>query len=233
MEREVRALGAILERPARPLVAVLGGAKVSDKIGLVESFLKLADSVLIGGAMSFPFLRAQGHEVGATRCSPEDVESARRALAEATAGHHNLQLPEDLLVAAALAPDAQARTTVGAEVPEGWLGLDIGPRTAARYAQTIAAAGTVFWNGPMGVFECAPFAQGTRAVAEAVAHTGATSVVGGGETLAAVAQFGLGEGMSHLSTGGGATLQLLQGATLPGVEALNRDAPQTVAGPAT
>ena len=229
MEREVRTLSGILERPARPLVAVLGGVKVSDKIGLVERFLQVADSVLIGGAMSFPFLRAQGHEVGATPCSPEDVESARGALALAAAGRHDLQLPEDLIVAARLAADAESRTTDGADVPDGWLGLDIGPRTAARYADAIAAGGTVFWNGPMGVFECAPFAHGTREVAEAVAHTSATSVVGGGETLAAVAQLGLGADMTHLLTGGGATLQLLQGAALPGVQALSRDAPQPTA----
>ncbi len=220
MEREVGALTGILEQPARPLVAVLGGAKVTDKIALVEHFLTLADSVLIGGAMSFPFLAAEGHAVGASPCSAEDVEIARRALEHARAGGHHLQLPEDLVVAERLATDARHCTSDSAEVPDGWLGLDIGPRSAADYAHCIAAAGTVFWNGPMGVFECEPFSQGTRVVAEAVARTRATSVVGGGETVAAIRQLGLQADVDHLSSGGGATLELLQGLRLPGIEAL-------------
>jgi phosphoglycerate kinase len=223
MEREVRTLTGILERPARPLLAVLGGAKVTDKIALVERFLAVADSVLIGGAMGFPFLAAQGYGTGASRCPEEDVESARHALARASAGGHNLQLPEDLVVAERLSADATRHATDGPEVPDGWLGLDIGPRTAERYANAIATAGTVFWNGPMGVFECEPFSQGTRAVAAAMAQTKATSVVGGGETVAAVRKFGLEANIDHLSTGGGATLELLQGRRLPGVEALGVD----------
>ena len=224
MQREVQTLTGILERPTRPLVAVLGGAKVADKIGLVERFVQVADSVLIGGAMSFPFLAAEDHGVGASPCSQEDVEVARGALSHAAAAGHSLQLPEDLVVAERLAPDAARRTTEDAEVPDGWLGLDIGPRTAARYAHEIETAGTVFWNGPMGVFECEPFAQGTHVVAQATARTNATSVVGGGETLLALRQFGLQDDVDHRSTGGGATLELLQGARLPGVEALSRDA---------
>ncbi len=230
MEREVRVLSAVLQAPARPLIAVLGGAKVSDKIALVERFLQVADSVLIGGAMSFPFLAARGHAVGATPCSPEDVQTARRALAEADAGGHELELPEDLVVAERVAADAPSRGTEDAEVPDGWLGVDIGPRTAARYADAITAAGTVFWNGPMGVFECEPFAHGTRVVAEAVARTNAVSVVGGGETVAAISQLGLEAEVDHVSTGGGATLALLQGLPLPGVEALGADRREASAG---
>jgi phosphoglycerate kinase len=230
MEREVRALTGILERPARPLVAVLGGAKVSDKIGLIERFLTIADSVLIGGAMSIPFLAAQGHAVGASHVPEEDLEAARRAIAHASAGGRDLQLPDDLVVAEQPSADAPSRTTDAPEVPDGWLALDIGPRSANRYAQAIAAAGTVFWNGPMGVFECDPFSHGTRAVAQAVAHTSGTSVVGGGETGAAVRAFGLEDGIDHLSTGGGATLELLQGGRLTGVEALSADPPEP-AGP--
>jgi len=224
MEREVRALSGILERPARPLVAVLGGAKVTDKIALVEHFLDVADSVLIGGAMSFPFLAAQGHAVGASPCLKDDVDRARRALRKAAETHHGLELPEDLVVAQRLAAEAERHGTDSPDVPDGWLGLDIGPRSAARYANTIAAAGTVFWNGPMGAFECGPFSHGTRIIAEAVAHTNGTSVVGGGETVAAVRQFGLQDDVDHLSTGGGATLELLRGGRLPGVEALSAGA---------
>ena len=224
MEREVRALSGILERPARPLVAVLGGAKVTDKIALVERFLDVADSVLIGGAMSFPFLAAQGHTVGASPCLKDDADCASQTLRRAAETQHDLQLPEDLVVAQRLAAEAKRHRTDSPDVPDGWLGLDIGPRSAAHYANVIAAAGTVFWNGPMGAFECGPFSHGTRMIAEAVAHTSGTSVVGGGETVAAVRQFGLQDDVDHLSTGGGATLELLRGGRLPGVEALSTSA---------
>ena len=220
MEREVRTLGSVVERPARPLVAVLGGAKVADKIALVERFLEIADSVLIGGAMSFPFLAEQGHALGASPCSDADRELARGALRRAAEDGRDLQLPEDLLVAESASEDAHVRMTDRADVPDGLLGLDIGSRTAARYAARIDAAKTVFWNGPMGVFECEPFAGGTRAVAQAVARTNALSVIGGGETVAAVRRLGLTDEIDHLSTGGGATLRLLQGLALPAVEAL-------------
>ncbi|MGD1059429.1 MAG: phosphoglycerate kinase [Solirubrobacteraceae bacterium] len=223
LEREVRALSGILEQPVRPLVAVLGGAKVADKIALVERFLDVADPVLIGGAMSFPFLAAQGHAVGASPCLKDDVDCARKALRKA-AETHRLELPEDLVVAERLSAEAKRHRTDGPDVPGGWLGLDIGPLTAARYGRAIAQAGTVFWNGPMGAFECAPFSHGTRLIAEAVAHTNGTSVVGGGETVAAVRQFGLQDEVDHLSTGGGATLELLRGGQLPGVEALSASA---------
>jgi phosphoglycerate kinase len=220
MEREVRALSGIIDRPARPLVAVLGGAKVTDKIALVEHFLELADSVLIGGAMSFPFLAAQGHAIGASPCLQADVDCARQALRKASETHHTLELPEDLIVAQELSAEAERHTTNSPDVPDGWLGLDIGPLTATRYGQAIAQASTVFWNGPMGAFECEPFALGTRIIAQALAGTSASTVAGGGETVEALRELGLESSVNHVSTGGGATLALLQGLTLPGVEAL-------------
>jgi phosphoglycerate kinase len=220
LEREVRVLTGILDSPAAPLVAVVGGAKVTDKIGVIERFLELADSILIGGAMCFPFLRAQGHRVGSSLCEEEGVEPARHALSVAERGGAGLELPEDLIVADRFAPDAARRTLEDVEVPAGWMGLDIGPRTARRYTELIAAAGTVFWNGPMGAFEMEPFAAGTRAVAEAVAATSAVTVVGGGDSAAALVQFGLQDSVTHLSTGGGASLELLEGKVLPGVQVL-------------
>jgi phosphoglycerate kinase len=220
IEREVAALGAILEHPARPLVAVLGGAKVADKIGVVQRFLELADALLIGGAMAFPFLAARGHGVGASRCAPEEVEIAATVLAGPRA--ERLELPSDLVVARAASAEVPRLTLDSVEVPDSWIGLDIGPRTAERYAERIATAGSVFWNGPMGVFELDPFADGTRAVARAVAASAATTVVGGGETVSALRLCGLEARIDHVSTGGGATLELLEGRTLPGIEALRR-----------
>jgi phosphoglycerate kinase len=225
MQREVSALTAIMQRPKRPLVAVLGGAKVSDKIGVIERFLELADVVCIGGAMSFPFLAAQGHTVGASLCAEADVDLARRALAAVAESRCRLELPGDFVIARQSEPEAHHQGLDGVDIPDGWSGLDIGPRTAARYADEIAGAGTVFWNGPMGRFELEPFAAGTRALAEAVASTPGTTVVGGGETIAAMRSFGLQDRVSHLSTGGGATLELLEGHELPGVQALMRTAP--------
>jgi phosphoglycerate kinase len=218
LEREVATLTRLLEDPARPLVAVLGGSKVTDKIGVIESFLERADIVLIGGAMCFPFFKAQGHEIGASKCADEDVEPAREALAR---GEAKLRLPTDLVIADAFDESAARRDLDGIDVPEGWMGLDIGPESAEAYAEAIGGAGTVFWNGPMGAFELEPFAAGTRRVAEAVAAAPGTTVVGGGDSAAAIAQFGLAERVDHLSTGGGASLELLEGKTLPGVEALS------------
>jgi phosphoglycerate kinase len=220
LEREVRVLGELLSNPARPLVAVLGGAKVSDKIAIIDRFLALADKLLIGGAMCFPFLAAQGHPVGASLCEADDVELARRALAAADQARAGLELPQDLVLADRLAAEAAVRHLDGVDVPEGLMGLDIGPRTADGYAQMIAAAGTVFWNGPMGAFELDPFAAGTRAVAEAVAEAPGTTVVGGGDSAAALQQFGLADRVTHLSTGGGAALELIEGKPLPGLEVL-------------
>lgn len=226
LEREVRTLAGILEHPRHPLAAIVGGAKVADKIAVIERFLAVADVVMIGGAMCFPFLRAQGHEVGDSLCDEEDVEHARSALSRASdtdspqPGRARLLVPNDLVIGDRLAADATHRVLDGVEVPEGWMGLDIGPKTSERYAGAIASAGTVFWNGPMGAFELEPFAAGTRAVAEAVASAPGLTVVGGGDSAAALARFGLEHAVDHLSTGGGATLELVEGKTLPGVRAL-------------
>jgi phosphoglycerate kinase len=221
LEREVTVLEELLGSPARPLIAVLGGAKVSDKLGVIETFLERADAILIGGAMCFPFLKAQGHTVGDSLCAEEDVELARRLLDEETAASATLQLPADLVVADRFSADAPARELDGIEVPDGMMGLDIGRRTAEAYAEEIARAGTVFWNGPMGAFELAPFAAGTRAVAEAVAAAPGVTVVGGGDSAAALVQFGYEDRVTHLSTGGGAALELIEGRELPGVVALS------------
>ncbi len=222
LQREVSTLSKILQSPPRPLVAVIGGAKVADKIGVIDRFLQIADVVIIGGAMCFPFLCAQGHGVGDSLCDAEDVEHARTALAKATdPGRASVALPTDLVIGREFSADAEHRVLDGIEVPEGWMGLDIGPASAERYAAEIAKAGSVFWNGPMGAFELEPFAAGTRRVAEAVAQAPGVTVVGGGDSAAALAHFGLEHAVDHLSTGGGATLELVEGRALPGVEALD------------
>jgi phosphoglycerate kinase len=220
LEREVRELSQLMEDPERPLVAVLGGAKVSDKIAVIERFLEVADSILIGGAMCFPFFYAQGHAIGGSLFDQGDVPLAKRALEAATTARASLELPVDLVVADRFAADAEPHTIDGVDVPEGMMGLDVGPRTAAAYTRAIESAGTVFWNGPMGAFELEPFAAGTRAIADAVAEAPGTTVVGGGDSAAALHQFGLADRVTHLSTGGGASLELLEGKRLPGVEAL-------------
>jgi phosphoglycerate kinase len=222
LQREVDTLQRILRDPPRPLVAVIGGAKVADKIGVIDRFLDVADTVIIGGAMCFPFLCAQGHAVGDSLCSAEDVEHARRALAKATDPKRaSVSLPTDLVIGTALDADAEHRVLDGVEVPDGWMGLDVGPLSAERYAEQIATAGSVFWNGPMGAFELEPFAAGTLRVAEAVAKAPGVTVVGGGDSAAALALFGLEREVDHLSTGGGATLELVEGRALPGVQALD------------
>jgi phosphoglycerate kinase len=221
LEREVSTLTAILNSPSRPLVAVVGGSKVADKIAVIDRFLEVADVLIIGGAMCFPFLCSQGHEVGHSLCCEEDTEHARRALAKAAApGQARIELPCDLVIGDRMAADAEHRVLDGVEVPAGWMGLDIGPKTSARYAREIALAGSVFWNGPMGAFELEPFADGTRVVAEAVAEASGVTVVGGGDSAAALTQFGLEATVDHLSTGGGATLELVEGRALPGMQAL-------------
>jgi len=221
LEREVNTLTGILENPSRPLTVIVGGAKVADKIGVIDRFLEVADVLMIGGAMCFPFLCAQGHRVGNSLCEDEDTEHARALLAQAVRpGRASVMTPSDLVIGDRLADDAEHRVLDGVEVPKGWMGLDIGPATRERYAREIARAGTVFWNGPMGAFELEPFAAGTRAVAEAVAKAKGLTVVGGGDSAAALAHFGLEHAVDHLSTGGGATLELVEGRTLPGVQAL-------------
>lgn len=221
LEREVVTLRGIVEGPERPLAVVLGGAKVSDKIALIDRFLDAADSILIGGAMCFSFYRAQGSRTGDSLVEEEGIDLAREALDKAERSDCRLLLPTDLVLGEEFDAATERRELDGVEVPDGWMGLDVGPRTVEAYAAEIGKAGTVFWNGPMGAFEMEPFAAGTRGVAEAVAQAPGTTVVGGGDSAAALAEFGLAEEVTHLSTGGGAALELLEGKELPGVEVLD------------
>jgi phosphoglycerate kinase len=221
LEREVNTLRELVESPARPLVAILGGAKVSDKIKVIERFLDVADTILIGGAMAFPFLKAQGHDVGNSLCADEDVELAGELLGLEQRSHGRLVLPSDLVAGDHFGADAAPQPIDGVDVPDGLMGLDVGPKTVAEYSLLIAAAGTVFWNGPMGAFELEPFADGTRAVAESLAAAPGVTVVGGGDSAAAVQKFGVAEKVTHVSTGGGAALELIEGRNLPGVDVLN------------
>jgi phosphoglycerate kinase len=220
LEREVVELTAVRDDPERPLVIVLGGAKVTDKLGVIDRFLGFAEEILIGGAMCFSFFKAEGRDVGNSLVEEEGVESAKRVLAEAEGSDSILELPEDLVLGRELEPGTETRELNGVDVPEGWMGLDVGSNTAANFGKRIARAGTVFWNGPMGAFEVEPFDLGTRAVAEAVAAAPGHTVVGGGDSVAALHKFGLADSIDWISTGGGASLELIEGRELPGVEAL-------------
>jgi phosphoglycerate kinase len=220
LEREVRELTAVRDNPRRPLTVVLGGAKVSDKVGVIQRFLDSAEQILIGGAMCFSFFRNQGIGTGDSLVEEEGVELAGKVLERAESSTAQLTLPIDLVLGREVDAETEVRELDGVEVPDGWMGLDIGPRTATAYAEAIAAGGTVFWNGPMGAFEIEPFAAGTRTVAEAVAEAPAFTVVGGGDSAAALSEFGLADRVDWLSTGGGASLELMEGRKLPGVEAL-------------
>lgn len=217
--REVQTLARLLEAPERPLVAVLGGAKAADKIGVINRFLEIADSVLLGGGMSYPFFAVAGRRIGRSLCDEAGLQAAREVLArEGT--EERLQLPVDLVIADRFAADAELRVCDPIDIDDEWEAIDIGPRTRELYARVIAEAGTVFWNGPVGAFEIEPFAAGTHAIARAVADTGAVTVVGGGDSGAALTRFGLQDRVTHLSTGGGAALEFIEGHVLPGVAAL-------------
>jgi phosphoglycerate kinase len=217
MEKELTALQGLLAEPKRPFVVVLGGAKVTDKIKVIDRFLDLADTILIGGAMSFTFLKAVGVDVGASKVEEEGVAVAAEALKKAAEKPSEILLPVDVVVADSFDEHASTQVVRAHAIPAGWMGLDIGPDTATAFAARIMEAGAVFWNGPMGVFEMAPFAAGTRAVAEAMATSTAVTVLGGGDSVAAVNKFGVSEKMDHVSMGGGASLELIEGAELPGV----------------
>jgi phosphoglycerate kinase len=222
---ELEAFARVLDHPEHPFVVVLGGAKVADKIGVIQRFTGLADSILVGGAMAFTFLAASGVPVGASKHEDADgQEVARQAMAEAQERGCELVLPSDVVIAERVEADAPTQIVAADAIPDGWMGLDVGPATAADYGRRLAEARTIFWNGPMGVFELAPFAAGTLAVANAVAASGAVSVVGGGDSVAAVNQAGVADAITHVSTGGGAALELVEGRTLPGVEALDGEA---------
>ncbi len=221
MDREVSVLTSLLEAPEHPFVAIVGGVKVADKIAVLEKLVEVADTVLIGGAMAFTFVVAEGGEVGSSL--HEDAEGqaiALRAKAKAAETGCELLLPSDVIAADAFSADAATQITPADEIPAGWMGLDVGPETVALYADRIRSAKTVLWNGPMGAFEMAPFAEGTRAVAQAVAECAGTTVVGGGDSVAAITQFGYADRVTHVSTGGGASLELLEGRVLPGVAAI-------------
>jgi len=217
LRSELEHLRVVLE-PRRPLVCLLGGAKVSDKLSVLEALAARADVLAVGGAMAYTFLSARGEPIGASRVEADLLAAARQVAEAAEAVGHRILLPVDHVVAERL--EAGAPTRVVKQIPEGWMGLDIGPETAALYAAEVARAGTVFWNGPMGVFEIEDFAAGTNAVARAVADADAVSVVGGGDSLAAVNRTGVADRITHCSTGGGASLEFVQGLELPGVKAL-------------
>ncbi len=220
MEKELEALESLLASPKRPFVVVLGGAKVTDKVKVISRFLDLADVLMIGGAMSLTLLKAKGLSVGASKVEDEGLPAAAEALAKAETSRCELLLPQDFIVADAFAEDAVTQVVSAGAIPEGWMGLDIGPKTAADFAARISTAGEVFWNGPMGVFEMAPFAGGTSAVAEAMAMSPGVTVLGGGDSVAAINKFGLADKIDHISMGGGASLEYIEGAALPGVVAL-------------
>jgi phosphoglycerate kinase len=220
MEKEVNALESLLSAPKRPFVVLLGGAKVTDKIKVIDRFLELADSLLIGGAMALTFLKAGGLNVGASRVDEEGLPLAAEALRKSDTSRCDLILPVDVVVAERLEEGAPSMVVAVESIPEGSMALDIGPATAGNYRALIAQAGTVFWNGPMGVFEIAPFAAGTKAVAEAMAESRAVTVAGGGDSVAALNKFGLADKIDHVSMGGGASLEFIEGAELPGVATL-------------
>jgi phosphoglycerate kinase len=221
MEKELRYLGLALEAPERPFVAILGGAKVSDKIQVIESLLARVDRLLVGGGMAYTFFRARGLATAKSLVEEDKVDLARALLEK---GGDRLRLPVDHVVAPALKEDVERKTVPVTEIPDGWMGLDIGPLTIQAYAEELRRARLVLWNGPMGVFELAPFAAGTRAMAQALADSPGTSIVGGGDSVAAVTQMGLADRIDHVSTGGGASLEFLSGDPLPGVACLD-DAP--------
>jgi phosphoglycerate kinase len=217
MEKEIRYLGQAIADPARPFVAILGGAKISDKIGVIHNLLEKADLVLIGGGMANTFFKAQGFEVGDSLIEVEAVETAGQLLTE---GSQRLRLPVDMVIADAFTEDAKHQTLPIGDVPAGWRILDIGSATVEAFAKALEGAGTVVWNGPMGVFEFPAFAKGTFGLAEAVANCGATTIIGGGDSVSAVQKSGLADKITHISTGGGASLEMLEGKTLPGLAAL-------------
>jgi phosphoglycerate kinase len=220
LEEEIDYLDGVLENPERPFVAILGGAKVSDKLGVIESLLEVADTLLIGGAMCFTFFKAKGYEIGKSLVEDDYLEEARRLMQEAG---EKLVLPVDVVVAEEMEEGAESEIVEVDKIPPGKMGLDIGPRTVELFEEHISGAKTIFWNGPMGVFEIDAFAKGTEGVTRAVAaasERGATSVIGGGDSVAAVRKLGLEDKMSHISTGGGASLEYLEGKELPGVAAL-------------
>jgi len=218
--KELDVMGKALSEPARPFVAILGGAKVSDKIGVIDNLIEKADAIIIGGGMAYTFFAAQGYSIGTSLCEADKLDLAKGLLEKAAAKGVKLLLPVDNVVADAFSADANAQTVDSTQMPDGWMGLDIGPKTIALFSETIATAKTVVWNGPMGVFEFDRFAEGTRSVAKAVADSSAISIIGGGDSAAAVEKLGYADQVTHISTGGGASLEFLEGKVLPGIDCL-------------
>ena len=221
MEKELEELGGLLQQPARPFLAILGGAKISDKVGVIMNLLNRVDALLIGGGMANTFMLAEGLEVGDSLAEPDAIEEVNKIMFMAQGEEKRLLLPTDVVIADAMSADANHKVVDIDHVPRGWRILDIGPKTVQRYVEKIREARTVVWNGPMGYFEAEPFAAGTRAIAQAMAESNARTIIGGGDSVAAVEQAGLADRIGHISTGGGASLELLEGKELPGVAALN------------
>jgi phosphoglycerate kinase len=217
MEKEIQYLSQAITNPKRPFIAILGGAKISDKIGVIRNLLSKADQILIGGGMANTFFKAQGYPIGDSLVEDSALDTARELLA---AGKNKLRLPVDVVIANAFSEDAESRVIDMGPIPDGWRIMDIGPKTVEAYSKAVTGAGTVVWNGPMGVFEFPKFAKGTFELAKAVANSGATTIVGGGDSVAAIQESGLAAKITHISTGGGASLEMLEGLELPGVAAL-------------
>ena len=220
VEKELNALGGAIENPQRPLVAVLGGAKISDKLAVIENLLEKADTLIIGGGMAFTFLKAKGYEIGDSLLDEEKIGYCADMIAKAEAKGKKLLLPVDVVIADKFAADAASRVVAAAAIPAGWQGLDIGPETCRLFGDAVRAAGTVIWNGPMGVFEFDAFAKGTEAVAQAMSECPGVTVVGGGDSASAIEKMGYGDKVTHVSTGGGASLEFMEGKELPGVACL-------------
>ena len=221
VQKEVSIMGKALSDPERPFVAVLGGAKVSDKLNVINNLLEKVDTLIIGGGMAYTFLKAQGYGIGTSLLDAESIDLAKDIMAEAKAKNVNFLLPIDTVVATEFDANAEHKVVPSTEIPDGWMGMDIGPKTAELFKKTIVEAATVVWNGPMGVFEFPAFAEGTKKVAEACAECAGTTIIGGGDSASAVKKLGFADKMTHISTGGGASLEFLEGKTLPGVAVLN------------
>ena len=221
IQKEISVMGGALTEPKRPFVAILGGAKVSDKIGVITNLLDKVDTLIIGGGMAYTFMNALGYSIGTSICEPDKVELAKDIMAKAKEKGVTFLIPEDTVVATEYKADAEHKIVDSDKIPEDWMGLDIGPKTREKFAKALDGAGTVVWNGPMGVSEWENFAQGTIAVARAVAESNAISIIGGGDSAAAVEKLGYADRMTHISTGGGASLEFLEGKILPGIACLN------------
>ena len=221
IQKEISVMGAALNNPKRPFVAILGGAKVSDKIGVITNLLEKVDTLIIGGGMAYTFFKAMGYSIGTSICEDDKVELAKEIMDKAKAKGVNFLLPVDNKIGDKFAEDCNSKTVPSDQIPDGWMGMDIGEKSVQLFCDALKGAGTVIWNGPMGVFEMPKFAEGTFAVAHAVADSGAISIIGGGDSVAAVTKSGLSDKMTHISTGGGASLEFLEGLELPGIAALN------------